>query len=249
MRFMKPVSRPGLLAYGSGLCLLAVVGVVPWTVVAAQAPAPETIEPKPNAKVDPKPVVAVESSPVKQVEVKAEKVQSGGERGKFVSYQDDTLTIRANDGTLIKNGLSDSSKAFVWHDEGGFKSAETAATLKQVKVGTWIHILVEKGTATIRIGARKAQTVGSFVSFKDNRLLILSKNLGESFVKKYGNQVHFNKFRDDVQAFESVDGGDYQLLGFANKVLSNVKEGTVITVSGEGDDNITLVQVGVPAKK
>ncbi len=40
-----------------------------------------------------------------------------------------------------------------------------------------------------------------------------------------------------------------KVLGFANKELANVKEGTVITVHGEGDDNITVVQIGVPAKK
>ncbi len=74
----------------------------------------------------------------------------------------------------------------------------------------------------------------------------LGKNLGESFARKYGNNVRFNKFRDDVPAFESVDGGEYKSIGTANKVLASVKEGTVITIYGEGDNNITLVQIGVP---
>lgn len=194
----------------------------------------------------PRQLVAAESPAADKVEVK---VQSGGGRGKFVSFKDGTLTVEANDGTLIKNKLPEGTKTLKWNDDGGFKPVETVATLEQVKAGAWIHVQLEKGTASVRIGSRKGVTIGTFVSYKDNRLLLLSKNLGESFVKKYGNQVHFNKFRDDVQAFESVDGGEYQLLGFANKVLANVKEGTVITVHGEGDDNITLVQIGVPTKK
>jgi len=80
-------------------------------------------------------------------------------------------------------------------------------------------------------------------------LLMLGKDLGEKFTKKYGNNLHFNKFRNDVPAYESVDGGEYKLIGTANKVLSDVKEGSVLTVHGEGDDNITLVQIGVPKKK
>lgn len=189
---------------------------------------------------------AAESPATDKVKVK---VQSGGGRGKFVSFKDGTLTVEANDGTLIQNKLPESTKTLQWNDDGGFKPVDTAATLEQVKAGAWTHIQLEKGTATVRIGSRKGVTIGTFVSYKDNRLLLLSKNLGESFVKKYGNQVHFNKFRDDVQAFESIDGGDYQLLGFANTVLATVKEGTVVTVHGEGDDNITLVQIGVPTKK
>ena len=88
------------------------------------------------------------------------------------------------------------------------------------------------------------------MSYKDNRLLVLGKNLGESFTKKYGNNVHFNKFREDVPLYESIDGGEYKLVeGTPGKILPNVKEGTLITVHGEGDDNITLIQIGEPKAK
>ncbi len=199
-----------------------------------------------NAGMVPRQIFAAESRAANKEE---RKVQAGGGRGKFVSFKDGTLTIEANDGTLIQNKLPEGTKTLQWNDDGGFKPVDTVATLEQVKAGAWIHIQLEKEAANIRIGSRKGVTIGTYVSYKDNRLLLLSKNLGESFVKKYGNQVHFNKFRDDVQAFESIDGSDYQLLGFANKVLANVKEGTVVTVHGEGDDNITLVQIGVPTNK
>jgi len=174
--------------------------------------------------------------------------QSGSGRGKFVSFKDGMLTIAANDGSLIKNKVPESAKVLQWNDDGGFKPVDAAETLAQVKAGTWVHALFEKGNATIRIGARKGVTNGTFVSYKDNRLLILGKDLGASFVAKYGNNVHFNKFRDDVPAYESIDGGEFKLIGMANKVLGSVREGTIITVHGEGDDNITLVHVGVPKK-
>ena len=222
MCLLNPMFSRGFVVFAVLLGIVAGAGIVPGQLVAAESPAVNKVEAK---------------------------VQSGGGRGKFVSFKDGTLTIEANDGTLIRNTLPESTKTFQWNDDGGFKPVETAATLEQVKARAWIHIQLERGTANIRIGSRKGVTIGTFVSYKDNRLLLLSKNLGESFVKKYGNQVHFNKFRDDVQAFESVDGGDYQLLGLANKVLGDIKEGTVITVHGEGDDNITLVQIGVPTKK
>ena len=76
--------------------------------------------------------------------------------------------------------------------------------------------------------------------------MLLGKNLGESFTKKYGNNLHFNKFADNVPAYESIDGGEYKLIGTANKTLGNVKEGTLVTVHAEGDDNITFIQIGVP---
>ena len=81
------------------------------------------------------------------------------------------------------------------------------------------------------------------------RLLMLGTNLPENFTKRYGNTLPYNRFRDDVPAYESIDGGEYQLIGTANKILGDVKEGTVLTIHGEGDDNITFVQIGVPKNK
>ncbi|MEK6262722.1 MAG: hypothetical protein AABP62_29340 [Planctomycetota bacterium] len=172
------------------------------------------------------------------------------ERGKFVSFKDGTLTLKANSGALIGNKIPESTKTLVWnYDEGAYKPADTAATLNQAKVGTWFVVGVANENVTIRIGARKGSTTGTFVSFKDDRLLILGKDLGESFTKKYGNNVHFNKFVEDIPVYESIDGGDFKLIGTPKAALSNVKEGTIITVHGEGDDNITLIQIGVPKKK
>jgi hypothetical protein len=222
MRFVKLLSRRGVAAYGLALGLVAVLGDVPWAVVAADSPATE----KPG-----------------------QKEASGSGRGKFSSFKDGTLTVVTNDGTLLKNKVTDTAKVFKWNDDDGFKPVGTSDALTTAAVGTWVHVLVEKGNVTVRIGAGKAVTTGTFVSFKDNRLLILGKNLGASYVAKYGNNVHFNKFRDDVPVYESVDGGEYKLIGTANKVLGSVKEGTVVSVHGEGDDNITLVQIGVPAKR
>ena len=221
MRFMKSLSCQAVVAHSLALGLVAVLGVVPWAVIAAAPPAKE------------KPM---------------QKEASGSGRGHFASFQGGILTLVTNDGTLLKNKVAESTKTLQWYDDGGFKPVGTDDALTKAKAGTWVHVVVEKGNTSVRIGARKGVTTGTIVSFKDNRLLMLGKDLGASFVAKYGNNVHFNRFRDDVPAYESIDGSEYKLIGTANKMLGTVKEGTVLTVHGEGDDNITLVQIGVPKK-
>jgi len=119
--------------------------------------------------------------------------------------------------------------------------------LNQVKPGT--YMMIGNARSYIRIGARKEEVMGTFVSFKNEKLLTIGKNLPDSFTKRYGTNLQFNRFRDDVPVHESVDGGEYKLIGTANKVLGNVKEGTIVIVHGEGDDNTTLIQIGLPKGK
>ncbi|MEK6262723.1 MAG: hypothetical protein AABP62_29345 [Planctomycetota bacterium] len=228
MRYMKPVSRPIAVTYGVVLGMVAVLGVVPWAVVPVQTFAAEKAEPK-KETVD-------------------QKDKNGW--GKFVSFKDGTLTLESNAGVLIVwNKIAESSKTLKFDpDTGKHKPVEsTADALNQVKAGTWVAVMNAK--ATIYIGAGKGQVTGTFVSFKNDRLLMLGKNLGEAFTKKYGNNMQFNKIRDDVPVHESIDGGEYKLIGTANKVLGDIKEGAILTVHSEGDDNITLIQIGVPKTK
>jgi len=182
-------------------------------------------------------------NPVQQQTI--DQKEKGG-RGKFVSFKDGALILESNSGVLqVWSKIPDNSKTFKWdHEASKYEPVEnTTAALTQVKAGTWVT--VGDGKATIRIGAKKGQVTGTFVSYKDGRLLMIGKDLGESYTRKYGNNLHFNKFRDDVPIYESVDGGEYKMIGTANKLLGNVKEGTVLTVHGEGDDNITRVEMGV----
>ncbi len=227
MRFIKPLYRFGI-TFGIMLLTVASLGVVPWALVPASASAQEKAEPKPGS-VDQK--------------------DKGG-WGRFVSFQDGTLTLESNAGVrLVWNNIGQSTKTQKFDAEAGkyVQVEKTAAALDQTKAGTFV--MVGDGRRDIRIGARAGRVSGTFVSFKDGRLLILGKDLGESYVKKYGSNLHFNRFRDDVPVHESIDGGEYKLIGTANKVLPDVKEGTILTVHAEGDDNITLIQVGVPKKK
>ena len=165
--------------------------------------------------------------------------------GKFVSFQDGTLTLKLNSGALaVWNNLSSATQVVSWDDAAGaYKPAGTADVLGKVEAGTWTT--VSDGATLVRIGARKGKTTGSFISFKDDRLLLLGKDLGGSYVKKYGNQVHFHKFADDVPVYESVDGGDYERVGTPATALPKVKEGTTVIVYGQGDDNITRIEIGV----
>jgi len=171
--------------------------------------------------------------------------------GRFVSFRDGTLTIQVNSGDLIATRIPENAKTMVWdHARGAYQPGVTADVLANSEPGstTAFIVRVSPENVSIHVGSRKSAAVGTFVSYKNDRLMMLGKNLGESFVKKYGNSLHFNRFRDDVPAYESVDGGEYKLIGTANQVLANVKEGAVLTIHGEGDDNITLVQIGVPKK-
>ena len=168
--------------------------------------------------------------------------------GKFVSFQDGTLKLKGNYGPLVWNNVAADTKVVHWDDAAKeYKPSGTAEVLGRVEAGTWITVVSKR--EIIRVGAKKSETIGTFVSYKDDRLLMLGKNLGGSFAKKYGNNVHFNKFAEGVPVYESVDGSDYALTGIAEKILPTVKEGTVLAVHGAGDDNITRIDIGVPTKK
>ncbi len=171
-----------------------------------------------------------------------------GGYGKFGSFKDGTLTLKGNYGGLVWKNFPETTKVVAWDDAAkAYQPSGNVEVLSKVEAGTWITVTDDK--ALIRIGAKKGQTTGTFVSYKDERLLMLGKDLGPSFTKKYGNQLHFHKFAEGVPVYESIDGGDFALIGIAEKILPTVKEGTVLTVHGAGDDNITRIEIGVPAKK
>lgn len=216
MRSIQPASRRGLLTCG---LVLALLGITPWALVAAEAPAPALID---------------------------QKDKSG--YGKFVSFKDGTLTLKGNYSGLVWHEIAGKTPVVHWDNAANeYKPSGTAEILAKVDAGTWI--IVGGNRALIRVGARKGHTTGTFVSFKNDRLLLLSSNLGGSYVKKYGNQVHFSKFAADVPVYESLDGGDYQLVSTPATTLPSVKEGTILTVHGAGDDNITRIEIGVPKSK
>ena len=120
MRFMKPLSRRVVAAYGIALGIGALLGVVPWAVVPAQALAADKAEHK---------------------ETVDQKEKLG--RGKFVSFKDGTLTLESNSGILmVWNKISENTKTFQFDpDAGEFKRVEgTADALNQVKAGTWVTV-------------------------------------------------------------------------------------------------------------
>lgn len=165
-------------------------------------------------------------------------------QGKLVSFKDGTLILKGNYESLIWHGITEKTKVVQWdYAAGDYKPSGTAEVLAKVEPGAWVTVTA--GRALIRVGARKERVVGTFVSFKDDRLLMLGIGLGEAFTKKYGNTLHFNKFAEGVPVYESVDGGDFKLLGIAEKILPTVKEGTNVAVYGEGDDNNTRIEIGV----
>jgi len=148
---------------------------------------------------------------------------------------------------LVWNNIPEKIEVVRWDNAADkYVPAGNAEVLSKVEAGTWTIVVANK--ALIRIGSRKGSTTGTFVSYKNERLLMLGTNLGGSYVKKYGNPLHMNKFADDVPVYESIDGGDYELVGNPATVLPKVKEGAIITIYGEGDDNITRIEIGVKKK-
>ncbi len=223
MRFFAHSTRRGAMQCTLLAASLALAVLVPWKLVAAEPTTPTTA-----------------NRPIETM------TKSG--RGRFVSYADGKLTLLGNSGSLLVwNSLPTGITAVQFnHAEKKFAPvADAAAALAQAKPGMWVQVFLDKGAASLRIDERKGTTIGTFVSYQDQRLLILGKNLGASFTKKYGNQLHFNKFAPGVPVQESIDGGPYKLIGVAEQVLGNVAEGTIVTVHAEGDDNITLIQLGV----
>ena len=222
---MKYVSRHLVTTCG----IMLGMAVMPWTPVAAQAPAADSA-----AKDTPAPDAADQKDKMGY--------------GKFVSFQDGTLRLKGNYAPLVWHNIPEKIEVVRWDDAAGkYVPAGTAEVLSKVEAGTWI--IVGAKMALIRVGARKGRTTGTFVSFKDERLLMLGKDLGPAYTKKYGNQLHMNKFADDVPVYESIDGGEFEFAGYTAKVLPKVKEGAIITVYGAGDDNITRIEIGVPKAK
>ena len=247
MRFVRPVSSRVVWGYAFLLSTAAVVSLIPWVLKAADAPAKS--KPTESKATESK---TAESKPDGVAAAKSDRVapKEKTERGRFVSFRDGLLTIQANSGAMLENRVPAGAKGFVWSNaEDKYVPVDAAEALGRAQAGNWFYVHASENNFTFRIGSRKGQTIGTFVSFQDDRLLMLARNLGGSYAKKYGNNVHFHKFRDDTPIYESVDGGEYKQVGTANKTLSTVREGTVLTVYGEGDDNITRVEIGVADKK
>lgn len=215
MPLMKHASRHLIITFA----LMLGMAVMPWTPIAAQAPAADTAD---------------------------QKDKSG--YGKFVSFKDGTLTLKGNYSGLVWKDVPAKTPVVRWDDaSNSYIPSGTAEVLSKVEAGTWI--IVGGNKALVRVGARKGSTTGTSISFKNERLLMLGKDLGPAYTKKYGNQLHMNKFADDVPVYESIDGGDFEFVGNPVKVLPTVKEGAIITIHGAGDDNITRIDLGVPKNK
>ena len=135
-------------------------------------------------------------------------------QGKFVSFKNGALIPKRSAGALGWANIPEPAKVFHWDTAArDYKSASPAEALTKVEVGTWVFMATIK--AYIRLGlAKEGHVTGTFVSFKDDLMLLLGKDLPEGeFTKKYGNQLKFPKFAENLRVFESIDGGEYTLAG------------------------------------
>ena len=201
MRSVKSSTRAIVLAIGIVPAMIGASGIF-----SAQSPAAEKAEPKKEAP------------------------KEKNEGGRFVSFKDGTLTLKTHTGTTIEKQIAENTKASVWsHEEGVYQPKGAAEALKLIKPGTVVGVQTAKDSVTLRIGAKKGQTVGTFVSFKDDRLTILGKDFPESFTKKYGNTVHFQNCTT-----QSGTAAGIWTKGSANLTLQNGTTFTNLRSTGEG---------------
>lgn len=197
----------------------------------------------------PRPFLAVDPPSAKSQPGEALHWTDKSGAGKLVSYQDGALTVRRLDGTSLRWKKLPEQTKFIRFDTTTekFNPIDGSEAFHNVKLGTWIQVYLVPGDPTARIGEEDRRIRGTFISFKDERLLIQGKDFNLKYFKRYGNTVHFKRFADDLPAYESIDGGEYKLVGMANQVLRDIKEGTLITLHDEGEGNFTFLDIG--AKK
>ena len=206
------------------LGLITLFGLAPRALAAPDMPSPSSGQAEPGARAD---------------------------WGKFVSFTDGMLTLNTAEGLAVWSNLTDKTPVFIWEKAvRDYRPAAPAVALAKVEAGAWVFVAANK--ASIRVGPTKEnRTTGTFVSFKDGRMLLLGKDLpvGE-YTKKYGNHLNYPKFSENVPVFESIDGGDYTFAGAPSATLPALKEGSLVTVySGPDDGNFIRIEIGVATRK
>ncbi|MCE9607329.1 MAG: M48 family metalloprotease [Planctomycetia bacterium] len=260
MRYMKQTTARTALTYGLLLGLCAALGLVPWSLVAAPTEAAEealavsagdggvSIELDNHQESLPNLKRSFEPSLGKKVDGKRD-AKPKSHSGRFVSAHHGTLTLQANSGELIDSKIFRSLKTTVWSDAAEkFVPTDTIAALRQLKVGTVVIVDGVGRNGTLRIGSRERVMTGTFVSYENDRLSMLRTNVRERLTKNPTADVRFEKFRDEVPAYESIDGGEYRPVGMANDVLSRVNAGAILHVHSDGNDTVTLLRIGVPKR-
>ncbi|HUP79387.1 MAG TPA: hypothetical protein VM260_12625, partial [Pirellula sp.] len=176
MLFMKPMSCHIVIAYCTVLGLVAVLLVVPWTIVAAEEPISD------NAK---------------------SKQQSGA--GEFVSYQHGKLTLRGRGGPLVWNNIDEKIKTFERDEDGrDLKQVGTVEALSKLQAGMAVRVNVEKAEIYFGADEQTHGTFVSYKNGKLT-LIGRAEELGDSFTKKYGTTLS-PQIDPKTPVFESVDG-------------------------------------------
>ncbi|MEZ6058373.1 MAG: hypothetical protein R3C01_16860 [Planctomycetaceae bacterium] len=247
---MRHIVTPSRLRIAPSLFSLAValIGMIPFALVAAESPKTSADEASPVTNETKPTSTSTDEQPIKTL--------TQG-KGKFVSFEDGTLTLEGPSGRLVWKEIDANTKSYLGEGESsdqdrGYRPVETLDALSKIKpgtqvfVGSWFGYEKRHG---IFIGITPGKSVGTFVSYKDGSLSLLAKDRqAGSFTKKYGNSLFIRNLPTDIAVEESVDGGAYEQIGTVKEVLADVAEGTVVTVHFLGEGNVTLIQLGVPKK-
>lgn len=190
MRFMKPVSRASVIANKIVLETVALLRLLPWSMVAAESPKAES--PK-------------------------QKAQSGA--GEFVTYKDGKLTLKGRGGPLVWNNIGDNYKTFERDEDGhATKPVGTVEALSGLKAGMAERINGDKAEIYHGVDEQTHGTFVSYKDGKLT-LIGRADELGENFTKKYGATLS-PQIDPKTPVHESIDGGEFKPLGTAEALSS-----------------------------
>jgi len=220
MRFMKPVSRHGVLAPVT----LAVMGLVPWMAVAAEAP------------------VANKSGSGTFVSFEDGTLTIKGKSGLLV-YEH----VGENYRTYQNNEEGPGSKRVGTVEAlTGSKLPGTVNSLSRVLPGTVVQVNTEDREISFGSDHR---VIGTLVSYQDGKLTLLAADAAPGFIRRQTGEVTL-KIDPSTPVLESVAGGDLKIAGSAGKVLKTVKPGEAVTARSEYDvDAVEVIEIGKPRRR
>lgn len=190
MPFMKPLSRSRAVVYVLVPAAVALSGLVPWPLVAAESPKSDQAKSK----------------------------QSSG-AGDFVSFQDGTLKLQGAGGPLVWNNIGDNFKTFPRDEDGRpMQPVDTIETLSKLKPGMAVRVNGEKSEITFGVDEATHGTFVSYKNGKLT-IIGRAEELGAGFTNRYGTTLS-PQIDPKTPVWESIDGGEFKKVGTAEALNS-----------------------------
>ena len=184
---------------------------------------------------------------------------SKSDSGAFVSYNDETLTLKGKSGLIVYENIGQIYKSYHNNESGpGSRLVNTVdalsgsvlpgnvPALSRVLPGTLVRVNVEAREIYFGLDYR---VVGTLVSYQDDKLVLLAADVEPGLVKIPTGKISLT-IAPKIPGLESVGGGDFKYAGSAGELLKNAKPGAKVTARSEYDvDAIEVIEVGEPRRR